>query len=556
MQVLQKTAIPVGTTGSKTVAGQARTYIPAIAIIGFFVSALTIWTLLDHHVPVWDSAGHLARSYQCADLLQAHMGFRRKILSLITLSSFYPPLTYYLHGGLLALFGPSTVVDSLPKILWYGLALTGVYLVAERTYHDRATGAVAVAVWAMYPGLYGNSRALALLDIPLCAMVFLSLYFCLAWNESRTWRNAFALGACLGLTFLTKQSGVIFLALPIALLFVTAIIHRDRAAALMLTVASSIGMSLFAVWYFANFSAFKDFVTQNQSVMERLPFIELFKSNLQIYIDRTNTALTGLGTLLFGLGTLQWTKLRATWLVGSSATSALFIHSALDWTPQFRYLEPATIFPAILTASFMTWMWRSKFAILKVIPPLVALWGISVFLLLSFFPYPFPIATKMEQLVGFQALRAPFGTDQLAEPFWPRPDLDWGYAWSVSEIEKREGRNEAYLCLLSDTQQLNQPGLMYYCLLHRSKVHSTTFRTWTMAGYDFNYTEQQLKYIKWFGILQNTQKLPCREFRSPESEQNYKVLLERLYNKRQYELVGVKNLPDGSQLHLVRRKDG
>lgn len=556
MQVLQQTAISIENPQRETQRKGPSVYFPAVVVICFFVAALAIWTMLDHHVPVWDSAGHLSRSYQCADLLQAHMGFRRKVLSLVTVSSFYPPLTYYLHGGLLALLGPSALVDSAPKLFWYGLALMGVYLVAKESFSDRRTGAVAAALWAMYPGLYGNSRALALLDIPLCAMVFLSLYFCLVWNKSQTLRHAALLGTCLGLTFLTKQTAAIFLAVPIALLFVKACMHRRRNSAMMLVFASGIGISFFGLWYLANYIAFREFVAQNQSVMQRLSFAELFQSNIRTYVDQTVTALTVFGTALFGFGCLQVTRLRQGWLIGASAVSALLIHSALDWTPQFRYLEPATVFPAIITASLLVAMWQSKYLLFKLIPHLVALVGISTFVLLSFFPYPFPIAKEFEKSIGFDKVRAPFGTDQVAEPFWPRPDLDWGHGWLVSIIEKREGGKEAYICLLSDTQELNQPSLMYYCLLHRSKVRSTSFRTWTMAGYEFNYTKEQLRYIKWFGVLKNTDKMPCREFRSLQAEQNFKDLINQLSDRRQYALVGIKRLPDGSELHLLRQQDG
>lgn len=534
-----------------------KIYAPAVLLLTLLVGSLIYWCVLDHHIPVWDSACHLLRGYDCADLIQAHIGFRRKVLSLLTVSSFYTPLTYYLHGLLIAGFGASIWVDVLPKIFWYATCLTGLYLLARKSFGDRLPATITVAIWATYPCTYGLSRAFALLDVPMTAMVFLSLWLCMVWDGAKSWRNACLLGLMMGLTFLTKQTAVIFLITPMLFLLGRALIRGDKKSFSMLVVAGIIGGAFFGAWAVPNYAAFKHFVAQNQSVLANQPFHELFLTNLRGYLEQAarEISIGGLAAFLAALAALAFSTHRKTLsFVGLASISAFVLHCCLNWIPQFRYLLPVTGFTAMVTAAFLIGLWQSRTLMAKGVAIIFALYGSTIFVLLSFSPHPLHIPRAVEEATGFGAIRGPYVTDQISEPYWPHPKADWGHEWILGEIAKRENNKPVSLCLLPDTKELNVPGFDYFARLHRSTVKPTSFRYWTMTGYDFVYGPEQLKNIKWYAVLKNSKQDAGREFRGSKSETAYRSLIELLSDQQQYETVGQKLLPDSSVLFLIRAK--
>lgn len=530
-------------------------YLPAVFVIAFFVGVLLLWSMLDHTIPVWDSAAHLLRGYQCVDIAQAHMGFRHKIKTLSQISSFYTPLTYYLHAVLISALGPASWVDVIPRLSWYATACVSLYLLARKCFDDKMVATYAVAVWCLYPGAYGVSRAFALLDIPMTAMVFLSLWAGLVWNQQRTWRNAALLGLVLGLTFLTKQTAVLFLIAPMAFLFLREARHKNLQTCLMLVLSGAIGGLFFAAWAIPNYKAFKEFVGQNQSVMADQPIMTLFFGNLTNYITAGATVISLVGTILF-IAALIFAKNKSkTWFVATGILSALFFHSILNWIPQFRYMLPATGLTAMITASLLVQLWRSQQPTKRLLVGALAAYGAFIFVSLSFTPWPLPIISALEVPTGLSLVRQYYGTDQISEPFWPRPKSDWGHDWLISSMQQQVGDAQIPLHLFSDTKELNAGGLAYVAKLHKSKIMPITFRQWSMAGYDFAYTKEQLDWCKWFAVLQNSTQAAGREFRTKDAQSNYDKLIALVTNDPTYEKVGTKALPDGSSLLLVRRRD-
>lgn len=526
---------------------------PGVVAVITFTTLLIIWSVLDHTIPVWDSAAHLLRGYQCAEILPTHIDFPRKATDLLTLSSFYTPLTYYLHGILICCLGKASWVDVIPRVFWYALSCFSLYLLSRQIYKDEPVAACTVCAWAFYPATYGVSRAFALLDIPMTAMVFSSWWILTVWWQEKTWKNALLLGLTFGLTFLTKQTAILFLIAPTAVVLCRTMWRKEWRQTGMLLCSGTIGVALLIVWAVPNYKAFIEFVAQNQNMLDQRPLIERFMQNLSAYVGHGFEVVTVTGAVTFMAAVILVKAKHKSWIVTVGVLSALAIHSALNWVPQFRYILPALGLAAMWTAVLVSDLWRSGNLLGRIPACAIALYGAFVFLYLSFTPSPLPRIAPLEEISGISRVRKIYGIEQIFEPFWPRPKQDWGHDWIVSTIQNEIGNTPAIIHLFSDTKEFNAGGLAYIVKLRGSTLQPTVFRTWTMAGYDFSYTKAQVDAIQWHVVLENSTAASGCKFRTSGAQNNFERLLSLVTTDKRYRRIGTKALPDGSQLVLIKR---
>jgi hypothetical protein len=527
-------------------------YWPALVVFGVFIGFFAIWASLDHTTPTWDGAGHALRGYQCADILQAHTAFKHKVLNLLTVNSFYPPFSYFVHGLLHLTLGDGAWIDGLARFLWYSLAGVSLYKTATTLLKDQAVGAVAAAIFYLYPGTFGVSHSILLLDMPLTAMIFFSTWQLARWYEQPTWAKTVALGFALGCTFLTKQTALMFFALPLTILFAQSCWRKNWRSALQLVCVGLIAGGCFLCWALPNLAAFKQFVGQNQDAMKKPSMLALWANNLWLYVYLGSIALSPLGLAIFSLSLFNRSALNKLWLVLATAGGALILHTVLNWIPQFRYILPATAFTAILSAAAIVPLWRSNARYVRATMLVAGVYALYVFVEMNLSPWPLPVTAAVERATGIGWIRQSYPVGMKSEPISPTPSTgDWGYDWTFNKIQELDGAQKSTLCVLPDLAELNTPGFMYYARVRRSPVQLTTYRLWSMVGYDF-IDPPNLPWVRWFLLLQNSNQKAGREFCTPAAASRYQKLVTLLKTDKAFVLMGRKNIPGGGELLLYR----
>jgi len=210
---------------------------------------------------------------------------------------------------------------------------------------------------------------------------------------------------------------------------------------------------------------------------------------------------------------------------------------------------------AIISSLLLVQIWRSRAKFSRAILIAAAFYAAYCFTDLSFSP-PLPAIPLIENALGLSIVRLVGTRFQNVAPMWPCAKEDWGHDWILNTMDKEVMGAPVLVHNFSDTRELNAGGLDYVSkLLHKSNIQFITFRVWTMAGYDFKYTKEQLNTCKWFVVLQNSREADGRKFVSAQAEANFNNLIKLVTSDSTYETVGTRILPDGSKLLLVRRKD-
>jgi 4-amino-4-deoxy-L-arabinose transferase-like glycosyltransferase len=212
-----------------------------------------LWFALDQSVPSWDPAEYLTQSLEYWQALQQPQwfsgGWWTQLWQVTTKSA---PFTFLATAPVLSLFGlpHSTLVN----LLFSAVLLGSIYGLGAHLLNPRI-GLWAAGLCLLLPELY-RIRLDYLLDYPLVAMVTLS-FFCLTrWRDSKTpqqgWGWAGAFGVALGLTLLTKQTGLFFLFLPMLWLGVGCLRQRDWGRLAQLFTAVLLSIIFWGPWYSIN----------------------------------------------------------------------------------------------------------------------------------------------------------------------------------------------------------------------------------------------------------------------------------------------------------------
>lgn len=529
-------------TQAEATAQSRKIYWPAVTVITIAVLGLAVWSMLDYSLPRWDDSCHLLRGDECATILKSREALSHKIAKLATFSSYYPPLIYYVHGILVALLGFSPLANVLPKFFWFGLSLVSLYLLGRKVFVDKRVATVAVAIFSTYPLILGSSHKF-LVDIPMTAMVFASLWRLLEWKDKPTWPNATILGITMGLAFLSKQSAALFLAAPLAVLLI-ANLRRNRQSALMLVFAGAVASSLLLSWVIPNYSACRETVaTLNGNGAPAASFQGSF-SNLISYITQIPQAfsLVGLSGALASL--LYFPAQRQLWLPALGVLSALLALTCVPWlptTPQIRYAMPLLGFTALSTAALLVFLWQREAVLSK---GLVLAFCGYMLLQYSFLNFvPIHNAASMPLQAFFPQSKDAY-----------TPFEDWGHEWIVKTVDEAAHHQPAWLIVLPDKSKLTVGGIKYVAKLHNSPVQPTTWRVFTVQGYQFDYPEEMLTYPNYYLVMEGSQKKDGAKFIDQKTEQRFNNLISILKTSGNHERIGSKTLPDGSVLTLFNTK--
>jgi hypothetical protein len=319
----------------------ARRRARGAVVVGFALLAAVAaaWYWLDRHPPEWDHANHLERAVRCAGGIREGDGD-----AILGHSPFYPPLVLCATG--LAYLGAPTDMAAVALVMLaaLGLGMLATYLLARPAVGE-AGAAVAALVYGTAP--YAIFSVLRLqLDLPLAAMVALTLVVVREADGLRHLGWALLGGVMLGLGMLTKPPFAVYVA-P-ALLWLLRGMRDRRGTAhglLMLGVAAALALP----WYGPRLLGLpSQFAWRAVSADETRHFDPQTLAALSFYPAWFPTQFGVAAAALFLVGLAVAVGRRRWWLL-SSMLGPFLLYAALR-NKNLRYTLPLLPLAAVVAA--------------------------------------------------------------------------------------------------------------------------------------------------------------------------------------------------------------
>ncbi len=216
----------------------------AIGVTALFLCITFWWLTEDRSIPVFDAGLHLQLALKVhRELAAGHLG------KALTCTLPYPPLTYLVAALGIAVGGVSVAAPIVAiNLVFVPLLALGCYHVGRLIFNPQA-GFLAV-VFALGSPLIVAFFHVIIVDGPETAMVAVSLWGILACESfSRTRVSALA-GLCVGMSMLTKEPAVFFVAGPILVALVRGGWRRWRGLLAFAGVALAVALP----WYLPELS--------------------------------------------------------------------------------------------------------------------------------------------------------------------------------------------------------------------------------------------------------------------------------------------------------------
>lgn len=340
--------------------------VPTLTFVG--VTWVTVmWLALDRALLFYDPVDHISSAVSFVN---------HPIEYLTREQQWYPPVVHVLLGATLVLTQydlDSTI--AIVNIAFFALLLAATFAIGAELW-SRRVGAIAALLLSFYPATFVHLRV-PMLDVPLTAMVAVSLFALIKTRSFQDRRWSIAFGVLAGLGALTKQSYVFAVALPVLYAVFTAPRHKQMLANLALAGLPVVLIAL--PWYAPRLGWFLGPWAEQQSALadERGDIGTFTPFGLIYYLvgtwHQTSFALALLWVLTLPLFLRNGrTALVIFWWAGTVALS-----SFLDLKDS-RFLLPALPAIALMTAAGLCRLPRSG-AVLVAVAAFGALqlWAVS-----------------------------------------------------------------------------------------------------------------------------------------------------------------------------------
>src|SRR5262245_7550050 len=173
----------------------------ALSLLFVLLTAVTAaWVLIDRRPPEWDHANHLERAVGCYRIL-SDPG-RDRVREILDVSSFYPPIVPCAAGLLYFVFPIAPLTAQAVMLGFVALGLAATFALGRHLY-DTETGLLAAFLLGTAPFVVFSLTNFQL-DLPLAAMVAVSLYLLVRTDAFSRPGWCAALGVALGLGMITK----------------------------------------------------------------------------------------------------------------------------------------------------------------------------------------------------------------------------------------------------------------------------------------------------------------------------------------------------------------
>ncbi|MGB3492641.1 MAG: phospholipid carrier-dependent glycosyltransferase [Elainellaceae cyanobacterium] len=522
-----------------------------------------VWLALDQSVPSWDPADHLigALNYRWM-LLHADWFSGEWWRGIWTLSSKYPPLVYLSTAPSLTLFGLSADAATTVNAFYSAVLLGSVYIIGRHLFSP-SVGLWGVGLCLLFPQFY-TLRSQYFMDYPLAAGVAAAFALLTLWKDAKSrraqWIWAIAFGITFGLALLIKQTGLIFLAVPLCWVAIAALIRRRWARILQLLSGLVITALMLVPWSRTNwlFQISAAFSANTRSAeIEGDP--EIFSwAGLSYYATHLPQAVSypilivGLsGLLLWAVGTLwrspdSLPQLRSlhTWVQRHQPSLPPQWWRGLGWLGIFcggaylvwssfankdvRYIMPYLPGVAIALAVGIA-CWKGRW---RTVP-----WGIVGLSLLLMFTNLLPLGggdrpPALSRLLTPAAQHRPY----LGERF-PHAEI-------VDELVQAQPYQIVNLGVLPSTPDINQHNLNFFGTVRDFQVYARRM------GKSQDHIDQDLRSMDWFVSVSR----PQLNAHDRKSRQRQIEITRMLRRSPDFQRQNRWTLPDGSSLDLFRRR--
>ncbi|MCC5605356.1 hypothetical protein LC612_00725 [Nostoc sp. CHAB 5834] len=193
-----------------------------IILLIIWLIALAIdraWFFLDDSIPAYDQSAHLTTALHHYRIFQNFNIFSGNWwLSLWQLTPTYrAPFLYICTVPFLILFGRGYDQASLVNLLYTAMIIVSVYHLGNFLFKNRKISITASIFCLLFP-ILGMTRTDYLIDYGLTAIVTVTFTILTIWKDSYigllSWGLTIILGLGIGLIFLTKPTGFIFILVP------------------------------------------------------------------------------------------------------------------------------------------------------------------------------------------------------------------------------------------------------------------------------------------------------------------------------------------------------
>ncbi len=498
------------------------------------------WLYWDHRVPSWDQGDHLSRALAHWRAFW-HPDFFSGAwwLDLWQLSpSYRSPLVYLLTIPFINLLGTSYDAAISVNLLFTGLLLIGTYGLGRLLFAEagRLTGLWAAALTLVVPFLI-ELRLDYLLDYGLVAWVTLTFWGLSAWRwtldqNPRAWLWAILTGLGLGLTILTKPTGILFLAVPLTWVLLETFWKKSWQRWGQLVTLGLVAVLTFGFWFQANWLTILTSTDRSNRNWQPEGVIPGDVWSNWSYYLRQLPALVPSPVLWFSLGSfLLWLGLRlwqgnikpslqpwrsVAWLM--LAVIGTYILFSIPQNKDPRHIVAIVPLLLLVLARGFT-VWTKAWAWLV---PLLAFLFSLAWAVINWFPVPI--------------------LSQWGGRYLPNP----GPMYPLGEVAQTVHDSTPYLrgnlAVLPNTAAVNPMNLNYYGQRENFKVFARE------VGFQELGVEKDLDDFQWFVVKTGDQGV----------DHNFapgKATLENLVlNSPKLEIAQAWDLPDGNKLKLYHQR--
>ncbi|MDB9528681.1 glycosyltransferase family 39 protein [Oscillatoria sp. CS-180] len=517
-----------------------------VSLWGVAIAIAVVWVILDRKPPAWDQAEHLSLSMNHWWLLThsnwlSAEGLRQMWL----LTPKYPPVFYWVTASIHMLLGPGPNIAMLSNAVFALLLLIATYGLGRHLFSPQI-GLLAAGLTLLMPRLLQTGLDFQL-DFAVTALVAVSFWCLTVWRDAdqgwRQWLWIVAFGLSYGLALMTKQSALLFLAVPIVWVSLTSLFNRRWGRLLQLFVGGMITCAVMAPWLSVNW-VFQFSILENTNVrsaqVEGDPMLNTLAAWTYYWQDLPSAVswvllivpLVGLVFWAFGLlpgrrsslmldGTPSGRFWLLTYIVGSYVLWSAIVNKDL------RYIAPflpalAVLFAWGLACWWRKWPWVTYAT--YILGALVAL--------LTIFPVGFPLATQLADTLAPNAAFYPY----LGEPY-PHAEI-------VEHIAQAQPYQLSTAGGLQSTVAVNQHNISYYGKLVDYQVYGR------QVGSRPSKHDLDMRSLSWFYAQGDpTQPWP------PTGEDEQSQLVRKLESNPAFAVDRTWPLPDDTQLYLYRRQE-
>ena len=217
-----------------------------VALVAALAIVTIVWVSIDRRPPESDHANHLERALRCHRSLAD--GGSSPLQAILLESSFYPPLVTCLLGLLYFVAPVAPMTAQALMLAFLALAVAALFALGRRLLGAEAA-LLAAFFFATAPFVMLSLTNFQL-DLPLAAMVTVTLYLLARPEAFSSWPWSVALGVTLGLGMLTKPTFATYVLPTLSWTAWPAWRAPDRRRRLTLLVAALIIAAALALpWY-------------------------------------------------------------------------------------------------------------------------------------------------------------------------------------------------------------------------------------------------------------------------------------------------------------------